>query len=114
MFNDARLITSILIHKGKGAFEGLESLVNVGGGIGTLAKAIADAFPHLECTVFDLPCVVDGMQGNNNLKYVESNMFEAIPATNAVLLNLIFINSNAQQNLLNIAFDSVHYLCLLF
>ncbi|KAK8488987.1 hypothetical protein V6N11_069325 [Hibiscus sabdariffa] len=64
MASDARLITSVLMDKCKGAFEGLESLVDVGGGTGTLAKAIAHAFPHLDCTVLDLPHVVHGLQGS--------------------------------------------------
>ncbi|KAK8992066.1 hypothetical protein V6N11_044958 [Hibiscus sabdariffa] len=50
-------------HDPSGAFEGLGSLVDVGGGTGTVAKAIADAFPHLNCTVLDLPHVVHGLQG---------------------------------------------------
>ncbi|KAL4291362.1 hypothetical protein GQ457_14G021710 [Hibiscus cannabinus] len=86
MASDAQLIASVLIDKCKGACEGLESLVDVGGGTGTLAKALADAFPHLDCTVLDLPHVVDGLQGGNNLKYVGGNMFEAVPAADAVIL----------------------------
>lgn len=41
------------------------SLVDVGGGIGTLAKEIADAFPELNCIVPDLPHVVDGLEVSN-------------------------------------------------
>ncbi|KAL7250646.1 hypothetical protein ACSBR1_012631 [Camellia fascicularis] len=33
------------------------------GGTSTVAKAIADAFPNLRCTVLDLPHVVSGLQG---------------------------------------------------
>ncbi|MED6214480.1 hypothetical protein PIB30_103500, partial [Stylosanthes scabra] len=39
--------------KCKGVFEGLESLVDVGGNTGTMAKAIAETFPQMECTVFE-------------------------------------------------------------
>ncbi|KAK8992095.1 hypothetical protein V6N11_044987 [Hibiscus sabdariffa] len=97
MASDARLIASVLIDKCKGAFEGLGSLVDVGGGTGTVAKAIADAFPHLDCTVLDLPHVVDGLHGGNNLKYVGGNMFEAVPATDAVILKWIFHNWNDEE-----------------
>ncbi|KAK8992017.1 hypothetical protein V6N11_044909 [Hibiscus sabdariffa] len=54
MASDARLVSIVLIDKCKGSFEGLDSLVDVGGGTGTVGKAIAHAFPHLDCTVFDL------------------------------------------------------------
>ncbi|KAL4290072.1 hypothetical protein GQ457_14G021690 [Hibiscus cannabinus] len=97
MASDARLIASVLIDKCKEAFEGLGSLVDVGGGTGTVVKAIADAFPHLDCTVLDLPHVVDGLQGGNNLKYVGGNMFEAVPAADAVILKWIFHNWNDEE-----------------
>ncbi|GLT41060.1 hypothetical protein SLA2020_151500 [Shorea laevis] len=53
---------------------------------GTLAKALSDAFPHLDCTIFDLPHVVTGLQGSNNLKYVGGDMFDAVPPAKALLL----------------------------
>ncbi|XP_039067283.1 probable O-methyltransferase 3 [Hibiscus syriacus] len=89
MASDARLVARILIDKYKEAFEGLNSLVDVAGGTGTLGKTIADAFPHLECTVFDLPHVVAGQQDSGNVKYVGGNMFEQVPAADAVLLKWI-------------------------
>ncbi|GMI80548.1 N-acetylserotonin O-methyltransferase [Hibiscus trionum] len=89
MASDAQVVNSILIDKYNGGFEGLNSLVDVGGGTGTLGKAVADAFPHMECTVFDLPHVVAGQLDNGNLKYVGGNMFEGVPAADAVLLKWI-------------------------
>lgn len=88
MASDARLITTVVIDKCKEVFEGLESLVDVGGGTGTVAKSIAAAFPHMECTVFDLPHVVAGLQGANNLKYAGGDMFEAVPSADAILLKV--------------------------
>eukprot|EP00261_Vitis_vinifera_P037657 XP_019078900.1 PREDICTED: trans-resveratrol di-O-methyltransferase-like [Vitis vinifera] len=89
MASDARLVTSVLLKEGKGVFEGLNSLVDVGGGTGTLAKAIANAFPHLNCTVLDLPHMVAGLQGSKNLNYFAGDMFEAIPPADAILLKWI-------------------------
>ncbi|KAF2283285.1 hypothetical protein GH714_043648 [Hevea brasiliensis] len=88
MASDARLVMHVLINECEGAFEGLKSLVDVGGGTGTVAKAIAKAFPQLDCIVFDLPHVVAGLQGTDNLKYVEGNMFEEIPPSDAILLKV--------------------------
>ncbi|KAG5551987.1 hypothetical protein RHGRI_010164 [Rhododendron griersonianum] len=89
MASDARLVTSVVVKDCKGVFDGLNSLVDVGGGTGTVAKAIADAFPELECTVLDLPHVVADLQGSGNLKFVGGDMFQAIPSTDAVLLKWI-------------------------
>ncbi|THG06840.1 hypothetical protein TEA_030022 [Camellia sinensis var. sinensis] len=50
---------------------------------GTVAKAIADAFPNLRCTVLDLPHVVSGLQGTGKFG---GDMFQAIPFANVVLL----------------------------
>ncbi|XP_019232821.1 PREDICTED: 8-hydroxyquercetin 8-O-methyltransferase-like [Nicotiana attenuata] len=55
MASDAPLIISIMIEHCKEVFEGLKSIVDVGGGTGTTAKAIADAFPKVNCIVLDLP-----------------------------------------------------------
>ncbi|OVA18941.1 O-methyltransferase [Macleaya cordata] len=60
MANDSRLMimSSVIVKEGKEVFENLKTLVDVGGGDGTSAKAIAEAFPHLKCLVLDLPHVV--------------------------------------------------------
>ncbi|KAK2993243.1 hypothetical protein RJ640_015722 [Escallonia rubra] len=88
MAGDSRLITQVLINQCKYVFEGLSSLVDVGGGTGTVARAIANAFPDLKCTVFDLPHVIANMHGSDNLKFVGGDMFEAIPAANGILLKI--------------------------
>ncbi|KAG4980288.1 hypothetical protein JHK82_033529 [Glycine max] len=91
MTNDSRLISSVVIEKCKGVFNGLESLVDVGGGTGTIAKAIAKSFPHLKCIVFDLPRVVDGLQGTEDIEYVQGDMFEAIPSFDSIMLKVNII-----------------------
>ncbi|BFG25107.1 hypothetical protein CerSpe_113810 [Prunus speciosa] len=89
MASDARLISSLMIDDCKGVFQGVVSLVDVGGGTGTVAKSIAEAFPHMKCTVLDLPHVVADLKGSKNLEYVEGDMFEAVPAADAIFLKWI-------------------------
>ncbi|XP_052208049.1 trans-resveratrol di-O-methyltransferase-like [Diospyros lotus] len=89
MESDSRMVASVVIEECRGAFEGLSSLVDVGGGTGTMAKAIADAVPEMKCTVLDLPQVVDKLPGRKNLFFTPGNMFEAIPPANAILLKWI-------------------------
>ena len=69
-------------------FEGLESVVDVGGGTRTAAKAIADAFPDMKFTILELPHVVVDLQGSKNLIYHGGDMSEAIPPADRVLLKV--------------------------
>ncbi|KAM7503413.1 hypothetical protein LguiB_002317 [Lonicera macranthoides] len=78
-------------------FEGLESVVDVGGGTGTLMRAVTAAFPQLKCTVLDLPQVVGDLVGSENLRFVGGDMFQAIPPANAVLLEWILHDWNDEE-----------------
>ncbi|KAK9051279.1 hypothetical protein SSX86_027906 [Deinandra increscens subsp. villosa] len=89
MASDARLVTSVILKHCRGVFEGLDSIVDVGGGTGTVTEAVAEAFPHIRCICFDLPHVVNGLIGSKNLSYVGGDMFQAIPNTDAVMLKWI-------------------------
>lgn len=97
MASDARLVTRVLVNECKEVFEGLGSLVDVGGGTGTVARSLAKAFPHLDCTVFDLPHVVADLQGSENLKYVGGDMFEAIPPADGIVLKWILHDWNDEE-----------------
>ncbi|XP_020552852.1 probable O-methyltransferase 3 [Sesamum indicum] len=89
MESDTPMVASVITRDCRQVFEGLDSLVDVGGGTGTLAKAIAQAFPQIHCTVLDLPHIVAGLEGRKNLKYIEGNMFDYIPPSDAVLLKWV-------------------------
>ena len=88
MRSDSRLVASVLVRDYKHVFEGIKSLVDVGGGTGTMAKAIVEAVPSIKCIVLDLPHVVAGLEGSSKLSFVGGDMFEAIPPADAVLLKV--------------------------
>ena len=88
MASDSQLIAKAVVGECKEVLEGLSSLIDVGGGIGTVAKVIAGAFPDLKCTVFDQPHVVANLQGGQNLEFVAGDMFKEIPPADAVLLKV--------------------------
>ncbi|KAH9751092.1 O-methyltransferase ZRP4 [Citrus sinensis] len=52
MITDFELIASVLIEDCNEVSKGLKPLVDVGGSTGTMARAIATAFPDTKCTVF--------------------------------------------------------------
>ncbi|MCD7459910.1 hypothetical protein HAX54_042291 [Datura stramonium] len=98
MASESRLIVNVLITECQHVFEGLTSLVDVGGGTGTVATAIAKDFPGIKCTVLDLPHVVENLKSNTgNLEFVGGDMFENIPTANAILLKLIMHDWNDED-----------------
>lgn len=93
MAGDSRLMSNLLISDCcAGVFEGLTSLVDIGGGTGAVAMAIAGAFPSLKCIVLDLPHVIADRKGSGNLEFVAGSMFDKIPHANAILLKWILHN----------------------
>ncbi|XP_076889597.1 trans-resveratrol di-O-methyltransferase-like [Bidens hawaiensis] len=97
MANDASLIIGIVLERCGGVFEGMDSIVDVGGGTGTVAKAIAKTFPNISCICFDVPHVVNSLVGSENLSYVGGDMFEVLPNANAVLLKWILHDWNDEE-----------------
>ncbi|KAJ4801379.1 O-methyltransferase [Rhynchospora pubera] len=92
MESTCRIFTDVLIKSGGEIFKGIKSLVDVGGGVGAVAKAIATNFPHVECSVLDLPHVVRGLRNDGIVKFVSGDMFNHIPLADAVLLKFILHN----------------------
>ncbi|KAI5590917.1 hypothetical protein BDE02_04G043200 [Populus trichocarpa] len=94
LFNEAMACDSqmmnLVMRDCKPIFEGLNSMVDVGGGTGSLSRIISEAFPHMNCTVLELPQVITNLEGTKNLNYVGGDMFQHIPSADAVLLKLIF------------------------
>ncbi|KAK4438746.1 8-hydroxyquercetin 8-O-methyltransferase [Sesamum alatum] len=89
MASDSMLAARVITEDCRNVFEGLKSMVDVGGGTGTVAKAIADGFPGMNCVVLDLPHVVAGCEGSENLTFVAGDMFEYIPPADAVFMKWI-------------------------
>ena len=87
MAADSRMM-SLAIRDCKETFEGLSSLVDVGGGTGTMARAICEAFPYLKCTVLDLPQVVANLPKAENFDYVGGDMFQSIPSADAIFIKV--------------------------
>nr|GLL44566.1 trans-resveratrol di-O-methyltransferase-like [Ipomoea trifida] len=89
---DSELIMEVLLNgESKRVFDGLKSLVDVAGGKGAVASAIAKCFPAMKCIVLDLPHVIASVPAGSieNMEFVAGNMFENIPTANAVLLKWI-------------------------
>ncbi|RLM58962.1 O-methyltransferase ZRP4 isoform X2 [Panicum miliaceum] len=92
MVADSQLVMEIFLREAGGkSFSGISSLVNVGGGLGGASAAITRTFPHIKCTVLDLPHVVSQASSrcNGTVHFVAGDMFEFIPRADAVLLKIL-------------------------
>jgi ubiquinone/menaquinone biosynthesis C-methylase UbiE len=95
---DSRFVAQIIVSECGEVFAGVNSLVDVGGGDGTMAKAIAKAFPHVRCSVLELPQVVGAMpgdaEGEGTVEFIAGDMMVFIPPADAVLLKVCVVIIN--------------------
>nr|TKV94009.1 hypothetical protein SEVIR_9G267900v2 [Setaria viridis] len=89
MAADSRILMRVVLKECGEVFGGIDSLVDVAGGIGGAATVIASAFPSLKCSVLDLPHVVAKAPSGSNVQFVAGDMFQRIPPANAVFLKWI-------------------------
>ncbi|MQM15205.1 hypothetical protein Taro_048143 [Colocasia esculenta] len=94
---DARWAVALLAKAHPEVFHGLTSLVDVGGGNGTSAKAIKDAFPDLRCAVLELGHVIAASPAVEGVDFVEGDMFEHVPPADAVLLKWVLHDWNDED-----------------
>ncbi|XP_007025514.2 PREDICTED: trans-resveratrol di-O-methyltransferase [Theobroma cacao] len=88
MESDSQMM-NLVVKDCKPVFEGLSSLIDVGGGTGTVARVISEAYPQLKCTVFDLPHVVADLPASGNLNFIGGDLLQYIPPADAILLKLV-------------------------
>lgn len=99
MAGETRLLTASLVSNCKNIFCNLESVVDVGGGNGTNLRVISMAFPHIKCTVFDLPHVIDNSSEIPGINKVAGDMFESIPRAQAIILKVSNMTRKRLTNL---------------
>ncbi|RLN09334.1 trans-resveratrol di-O-methyltransferase-like [Panicum miliaceum] len=88
---DGRVVAEVVVGECGELFAGIASLVDVGGGDGTMAKAAAKAFPHVRCKVLELPQVAGNMPVGGMVEFVAGDMMEFIPPADVVLLKQIIL-----------------------
>ncbi|OIW15324.1 hypothetical protein TanjilG_10764 [Lupinus angustifolius] len=70
-------------------FEGLKSLVDVGGGTGAVINKIVSKYPKLKGINFDLPHVIEDAPSYPGVEHVGGDMFVSIPKADAVFMKWI-------------------------
>lgn len=70
-------------------FDGLSSLVDVGGGTGATLCMILSKHPHIKGINFDLPHVIHDAPPSPGIQHVGGDMFQGVPAGDAVFMKWI-------------------------
>ncbi|KAJ6813028.1 trans-resveratrol di-O-methyltransferase-like isoform X2 [Iris pallida] len=87
--SDSASIMKVLIEDCRDQFLGVKTLVEEAGGTGTMALAIAEAFLHVKCTIFDLPHMIEAFEKSDKVAYVGGDMFERIPPADLLILKVL-------------------------
>ncbi|WCJ18044.1 O-methyltransferase family protein [Euphorbia peplus] len=97
MASNARIVVRNVIEKCPEIFEGVKSLVDVGGGNGTSLRLIVEAFPWIHGINFDLPHVVLTTQEFHGVTHVGGDMFQNVPHADAALLMWVLHDWNDEE-----------------
>ncbi|XP_057740685.1 isoliquiritigenin 2'-O-methyltransferase-like [Arachis stenosperma] len=76
----------------KGGFEGVSTLVDVGGGYGQVLKQILLQYPSIKGINFDLPHVVKNAPPRPGIEHIGGDMFESVPKGDAILIKHVCHN----------------------
>lgn len=80
------LKTMLETYKG---FDGLQVVVDVGGGLGNTIGVITSKYPTLHGINFDLPHVIEQAPSYPGVKHIGGDMFESVPNGDAIFLKWI-------------------------
>ncbi|XP_022969151.1 (RS)-norcoclaurine 6-O-methyltransferase-like isoform X1 [Cucurbita maxima] len=80
------VIVPAVLERCGGVFEGVGSLVDVGGGNGSCLSVLVKAFPWIRGINFDLPHVVSVSQEYEGVRHVGGNMFDFVPKADAAFI----------------------------
>ncbi|GER34023.1 O-methyltransferase [Striga asiatica] len=86
MSSHARVAVSEIVDQYPAAFEGVRTLVDVGGGDGTALRTLVKLCPWVRGINFDLPHVVSVAPRSDGVDHVEGDMFEKVPEADACFL----------------------------
>ncbi|KAL9268452.1 Caffeic acid 3-O-methyltransferase-like protein [Drosera capensis] len=78
-------------------FEGLTSLVDVGGGIGASINMIVSKYPSIKGFNFDLPHVVKQAPPYPGIEHIGGDMFKSIPKGETIMIKCTLHNWNDEQ-----------------
>ncbi|KAF3443879.1 hypothetical protein FNV43_RR13569 [Rhamnella rubrinervis] len=102
LFNDAmsstaEILMGVFLPAYKDGLRSIGTLVDVGGGIGSILSEIVKSHPHIRGINFDLPHVVATAPANDRVTHIGGDMFDAVPSGDAILMKSILHNWTDEQ-----------------
>ncbi|KAI9116736.1 hypothetical protein K1719_012394 [Acacia pycnantha] len=88
-FSEVTISRILEVYEG---FEGISTLVDVGGGPGQNLKMIVSKYPSIKGVNFDLPQVIQNAPSFPGIEHVGGDMFESVPKGDAMLLKAVCHN----------------------
>eukprot|EP00262_Sarcandra_glabra_P006156 TRINITY_DN1827_c0_g2_i1.p1 TRINITY_DN1827_c0_g2~~TRINITY_DN1827_c0_g2_i1.p1 ORF type:complete len:228 (-),score=37.93 TRINITY_DN1827_c0_g2_i1:104-787(-) len=98
MSNHSTLTMKKILETYKG-FEGLSSVVDVGGGTGATINMIISKYPHIKGINFDLPHVIDDAPSYSGVEHVGGDMFVSVPSGDAIFMKWIIHDWSDEHSL---------------
>lgn len=89
MAGSGRITAEAMVEGAAEVFKGARTMVDVGGGIGSVARVIRGRFEGISVLVLDLAHVVEGLLGSDGVEFVAGDMFVHVPQADAILLMVI-------------------------
>ena len=86
--SDYSAITMKKILRTYTGFQGLSSMVNVGGGAGTNLGMVVSKYPSIKGINFDLPHVIREAPMYSGVEHVTGDMFESVPKGDAIFMKV--------------------------
>ncbi|CAH8274272.1 unnamed protein product [Arabidopsis lyrata] len=86
---DARRVVPRVAGACHGLFDGVVTVIDVGGGTGETMGILVKEFPWIKGFNFDLPHVIEVAQVLDGVENVEGDMFDSIPACDAVIIKWV-------------------------
>ncbi|KAK7320258.1 hypothetical protein VNO77_29577 [Canavalia gladiata] len=107
--SDCSSITTKKILETYNGFEGVGSVVDVGGGTGAIINMIASKDPTINCVNFDLPHVIKEAPSYPGVEHVGGDMFVSVPKADVIFMKWVCHDWNDEQclKLLKNCYDSL-------
>ncbi|KAM7256350.1 hypothetical protein ACFE04_012091 [Oxalis oulophora] len=70
-------------------FTGIKTLVDVGGGNGSVLNMIISKYPHIKGINYDVPAVIEKSPPYPGIEHVAGNMFESVPRGDAIFIKWV-------------------------
>ncbi|XP_027098160.1 cathecol O-methyltransferase 1-like [Coffea arabica] len=88
MVGPTAIMMKELLQQYKG-FEHLQTLVDVGGGLGITLHKIISKYPSIRGINFDLPHVIENAPSYPGVEHIGGDMFESVPGGDAIFMKMI-------------------------